>query len=154
MLVYAVPADLVNNAWCETAPSNAAALLRAASQLVTRATRLDMYNVYPVPTGTTNPVSTAAGTAVGSPYDPTVAQAFNDATCQQALFWSLNGINPDAGYIGQSPIVASQSVEDGSVTYAQGQTQDWLKLAVTTLCDAACDILRNAGLVSEQPSLL
>lgn len=138
MLAYAEPGDLVP-VWLDDEPKGAFRLIRAASALVREATLLARYDADPV---TELPTSSR------------VAAAFRDATCSQVAMWANAKIDPDAGAAGQAPIVASQTVPGGSVTYATGQSQQQAAAAATKLHPGAWTILRNAGLLSAQPSLL
>lgn len=153
MLIYATTTDLVP-AWLPTAPANAAALLRRASNMVQEATLVDRYFVYPIPQGQTPPATAPAGTATGAPSDPLIAQAFNDAVCQQVTEWVNASINPDAGLVGQPEIIQSQMVPGGSVTYDTTESSAWLAAAVHDLCPASVTILRNAGLMTGRPEYM
>ncbi|KZM68133.1 hypothetical protein [Nocardia terpenica] len=154
MLIYATAVDLTAShadgtpPWLPSTPATAGLLLRHASNLVTRATRLDRYFTYPLPAGGAPPASAPAGTDTGKPSDPAVSQAFCDATCQQVVFWVTAGINPDAQLTGQPRFISSQTVPGSSVSYDTSSSAQWLETAVTELCDASVDILRNAGLMT------
>ena len=160
MLIYAQPADLTaphadgSPPWLPTVPANAGQLIRRASQMITKATRLDRYYTYPIPVGGTIPTSAPAGTDTGKPSDPLVSQAFNDACCEQVVFWTTAGIDPVAGVAGQPLIVTAQAAPaGGSVTYQTSRSAEWLEAAVNELCEAAVDTLRNAGLRTLVPEV-
>ncbi|NKZ86549.1 hypothetical protein GS982_31795 [Rhodococcus hoagii] len=120
MLAYAVPADLVP-LWLDDEPKGAHRLIRAASALVREATLLARYDADPV---------------TELPTAPKVVAAFRDATCSQVAMWANAKIDPDAGAAGQEPIVASQTVPGGSVTYATGQSQQQAAAAATSCTPA------------------
>lgn len=130
MRLYATPGDIADWIGLETPPDNAQSLIRDASLLVESATRLDRYQT----------------DIDGKPTEFNVAQAFRDATCAQVALWHANGMNPSKGFAGQTGQVQSQSVPGGSVSYAGALTATEMGAAVTSLCDAAIHILRNAGL--------
>lgn len=160
MLVYATVSDLTTVSpttgiqWMGTAPVNAAALIRRASDLVTEATEQDTYYTYPLPAGQTPPSSAPCGTNPGMPVLPYQAQAFNDAVCQQVVEWATPGVNPDAGLVGQPQVVGQQSASGGSVTYLADESQEWQRQSVETLCKASLRILRMAGLAVNRPYTL
>jgi hypothetical protein len=136
-LTYADPSDLTPD-WLSAVPSNAAQLIRAASQLVLEETALAQYDT----------------DDDGLPTDPKVLEAFHNATCSQAAMWSKAKIDPDAGVVGQEPIVVSQTVPGGSVTYSQAQSQAQQQDAIEHLWKGARVFLRNAGLLAFMPELL
>ncbi|WP_405137524.1 hypothetical protein [Nocardia sp. NBC_01388] len=160
MLVYAQVSDLTTVSattgiqWMSTAPANAAALIRRASDLVDEATEQDTYYTYPLPTGQAEPSSAPCGRAAGMPVLPYQAQAFNDAVCQQVVEWSTGGVDPDAGLVGQPQVIGQQSVPGGAVTYIADQTQQWQRDSVECLCRASLRILRMAGLALNRPYTL
>ena len=156
MLIYATPTDLVDNGWitADQVPANVTALLRQASVMVRFATRTDRYYTYPVPAGTPLPTSAPAGMEAGKPRDPADSRAFNDAVCQQVVFWAEAKVNPDSGLAGLGPVVSAETVPGGSVTYEVAMTQQWQQEAVEGLCEAAVLILRNAGLCINRPNVL
>lgn len=129
MRIYAEPDDLVPD-WVSTPPANAKALIRAASIMVERATRLDRYDV----------------DKDGYPTEPAVKAAFRDACLSQVALWHTAGLNPAGGVVGQAPQITSQSVPGGSVSYAQPLGAEQLGQAATTLSAEALNILRSAGL--------
>ncbi|WP_306358693.1 MULTISPECIES: hypothetical protein [unclassified Nocardia] len=138
MLIYAVPGDLVP-VWLPEVPATADRLLRHASLLVRRATRLAIYD---------------ADTA-GMPTDAAVRAAFRDAVCAQATAWSLAGIDPAAGSAGLPKLVAAQSTpEGGSVTYAVAAAADRQTRDLEMLGEEAELILAAEGLVVAAPRLL
>ncbi|MFI6168839.1 hypothetical protein ACIBCN_18810 [Nocardia sp. NPDC051052] len=137
MLIYATAADLAPE-WLATAPANAAMLIRYASIRIGYATRFARYDA----------------DDTGLPTAPAVRAAMRDAVCAQVAEWSTAKIDPAAGTAGQAPVIASQSVPGGSVTYATGLTQQQQADAVTELCDTAREILSTAGLISTEPRML
>lgn len=156
MLIYATSTDLTAGGWLSSSqlPANVSALLRQASEMVRFATRTDRYYVYPLGPGDAIPSSAPAGTDAGKPTDPVLSQAFNDAVCQQVTYWVNAAINPDAGLAGLEPVVHSQTVPGGSVTYSVAMTQQWQEQAINDLCQASVVILRNAGLCGNRPNLM
>lgn len=130
-LVYATSGDLAN--WTgTTVPSNATVLLRSASILVRRATACDYY-----PTD-----------ATGLPTDTAQAQAFNDATCSQAAFWSVNGIDPLRGSA-QPRVPVSKGIGTARIQYADAQmAAEAAAASLQELVPEAATILREAGLGS------
>lgn len=131
MRTYATADDLAP-AWLDAAPANADRLIRAASLLVTGATRLARY-----------PRDTD-----GYATEDRHIEAFRDATCQQVAVWASSGIDPDKGTTGQAPHLTSQSAGSGSVSYSGVQTTQELGAAATTLADASLLILAEAGLLT------
>lgn len=156
MLIYATATDLVANGWLtqQQLPANVGALLRQASVMVRFATRTDQYYVYPLNQGDPVPASAPAGTDAGKPQLPLYSHAMNDTVCQQVTFWTEAAINPDAGLAGLAPVVSTQTVPGGSVTYEVAMTQGWQAEAVEGLCEAAVLILRTAGLALNRPLLM
>ncbi|WP_280466066.1 hypothetical protein [Nocardia brasiliensis] len=123
--------------WLTEQPDDDEAKLRIryASQLVRKATRLDLYEVDPA----------------GLPLDLDVAEAFRDATCAQVAMWFGAGIDPAAGTAGRTIGILSQSADGGSVTYADSVSAEEVMASLTGLVPVALDILRNAGLASTRP---
>jgi hypothetical protein len=156
VLIYATATDLVANGWVSQPqlPGNVNALLRQASNMVRFACRTDRYYTYPLNEGDPVPSSAPAGMDAGKPSNPLYSQAMNDAVCQQVAFWVEAVINPDAGLAGLAPVVTTQTVPGGSVTYEVAMTQEWQQEAVEGLCEAAIVILRNAGLTGNRPNLM
>ncbi|WP_052062015.1 hypothetical protein [Rhodococcoides fascians] len=132
--IYAEPSDLTEE-WLPSVPSNAAALIRYASEMITEETTLARYAV----------------DDDGMPTDPKVRKAFKRATLRQVVLWAKAKIDPEAGTVGQEPIITSQSAGGGSVSYATGITQQEVKAAVDTVCPGARRVLKNAGLISHMP---
>lgn len=132
MLVYATVGDLAE--WIDP-PSNADALLRAASLRVREATKTAWYS-----TGVT-----------GLPTDTTVAQAFRDATCVHAAALATAGLDPSAGgVLTKAGVATSKSVGSASVSYADAKSAADAKAALlTTLCPDAALILQQAGLMPD-----
>lgn len=117
------------------APDNITALLRSASILVRNATRLDLYDV----------------DVAGKPSDTDVAAAFSDATCEHALYWQLNEIDPAAGSSSVAGAVTGSTIDGATVTFdatAAQQSSADRAASLTGLCSNALAILRNAGLAS------
>lgn len=131
MLTYATETDYVNHTQ-EYGPDNLAALLRAASRLVQRATRGCIYDVEPS----------------GMPSDPAIREAFRDATCEQAAAWAALGIDPAAGPAGVTgKVVASTSVGKASVSYAgAAEAASLVAASLTALTPDAAWYLESAGL--------
>ena len=135
MLVYATVGDL--EAWLQdTAPPNAAGLLRSASVLVTAACRNDLYNTLPS----------------GLPSDENLADAMRDACCEQINAWVLAGIDPaTAGTDTSAPGVVKSEIDGARVEFdptgIEEATRNRLRL-VSALSGSAYEILRQAGLAS------
>lgn len=136
MRVYATPADLQE--WTGQAPpENAVPLLRSASAMVEEVTMLAVYSV----------------DSTGAPRNSEVAAAFRDATCEQAAYWAANGLDPAKGELGEQgkKVASSKSIKGASVSYDSADLAASKQArieALTTICTAAFQILRNAGLVS------
>lgn len=126
---YAQPEDLVPE-WLDTAPANARSLIRHASTLVDKATRLARYDV----------------DSDGYPTDEPVATALRNAVCQQVTIWHKANLDPDLGATGQTPHLTGQNAGAGSISYSGAQTTQELGQAATTLADATLAILSTAGL--------
>lgn len=137
--IYATPADL--SAWTGvTAPVNAVQLLRRASGLVRKATASAFY----------------ATDTNGLPTDVPTLQAFNDATCAQANFWSVNNIDPASGGLTQSGILSNKRIGTASLTYdvmGAGSVTAWRARADATnnLCTESYDILLAADINLTSP---
>lgn len=136
MLVYAAPDDLMDG-WLDEPPVTAEAtrLLRAASILVRKATRCDLYEVDPS----------------GLPTDPDIIEAMRDATCAHAAMWKRAGIDPGAGTAGREVAIKSHTADGGSVTYADGPTAQEISASLMSLSSQALEILRSSGLASTRP---
>ncbi|MGY1946574.1 hypothetical protein [Nocardia asiatica] len=136
MLIYATPDDLMDG-WLDEMPDDAQArrYIRAASQLVRNATRLDLYDTEPS----------------GLPVDLNYVEAMQEATCAQVAMWFRSGIDPDAGAAGREIGIQSQTADGGSVTYADVVTGAEVRVAIDRLIPGAMLILRNAGLGSTRP---
>lgn len=140
MLIYATPTDLAAAPWSST-PTNAAALLRAASGLVTAAARGAVYAV----------------DETGMPTAPPAAAAFRDAVCSQAVTWATLGIDPAAAGIetGAGRVVASKGLGSASVSYAGADaTAARRTLVATSLTAEALGILDAAGLLNRTVRVL
>lgn len=137
MLVYATVGDLTPE-WVNTAPADAARLIRYASILVGRETMLALYDT----------------DASGMPTETVVLNAFRAATCAQVAAWMGAGIDPAAGPAGQSSEVAAESVGGDSVTYVTTGAAERVSAAVAELAPAARDLLALAGLLANPPRLL
>lgn len=123
------------SSWTGTvAPSNAAALLRAASILVRDATASVIY-----------PADTS-----GMPTDTDILDALRDATCAHAAALEAAGVNPTAA--GTTPGIGATAIGSASVTYAGAgeAATNRLRLAVE-LAPEAQMILRSAGLLGNPP---
>ncbi|MFE3052365.1 hypothetical protein [Nocardia sp. NPDC059239] len=136
MLVYATPDDLMDG-WLDEPPETAEALrlIRAASRLVRKATRCDLYHVDPS----------------GLPTDPDIIEVMRDATCAHAAMWKRAGINPDAGTAGRQIAIKAQTADGGAVTYADGPSAAEISASLSRLSTQALDILREAGMASARP---
>lgn len=133
MLIYATPGDLSTWMSPATLPDNADALLRSASMLVQDATINQYYDV----------------DGTGLPTDATVLQAFNDATCAQALAWTTLGVDPTAGGVAQSKVAAAKSIGTAHITYADsGAAAQARADSLGALVPDAARILHLAGLLS------
>jgi hypothetical protein len=140
VLIYATPADLAAPPWSSN-PTNAAALLRAASGLVTAATRGAVYAV----------------DADGMPTAPLIVTAFRDAVCSQAVTWAALGIDPAAVGIetGTGRVVASKGLGSASVSYAGADAAAARRVQVaTSLTAEALGILEAAGLLNRTVQVL
>jgi hypothetical protein len=117
----------------QTAPANAAQLLRRASRLVRRATAGALYEV----------------DDTGLPVAAGYLSAFRDAVCCQAEAWSLNDVDPlrfgSASSAGQSltlgPATVTNQASSEAAEAAALQSGQWL-------VPEAMEILREAGLIS------
>lgn len=135
MLTYATVDDLT--VWTgQIAPDNATQLLRSASGLVRRSTVTAIYTAAPS----------------GAPSDPDVAEAFRDATCAQAAFWAVAGIDPAAGQVGAASerLVSASSIGGAAVTYGTaGDVAAAKTAALDELCNEAAFILAEAGMLGQ-----
>ncbi|MFD6094573.1 hypothetical protein ACFWGN_20875 [Oerskovia sp. NPDC060338] len=135
MLIYATPEELAAPPWSST-PTNAPALLRSASVLVTQATRGTVYDV----------------DATGMPTAPLVLGAFRDAVCSQAVTWAALGIDPTAvgvetGSAGR--VIASKGLGPASISYAGSDAAAARRALVSTSLSAeARGILDAASLLN------
>ena len=84
------------------------------------------------------------------PEDPDVMDALRDAVCEQVTVWVENDINPTV-IQGASSAVTSSSIGDASVSYSSVDAAQVKDQAANQLCDAALDILANAGLIGGWP---
>lgn len=131
MRTYATPDDLSPD-WLDTPPDNAPRLIRAASLLVSNATRLARY----------------ATDDDGYPTQPAHKAAFTNAVCQQVAIWANANLDPDKGLAGQDPHLTGQSAGSGSINYSGAQTTQELGAAATTLAEPVKLILDEAGLLN------
>lgn len=118
------------------APPKIDALLRSASILVRRDTMTATY----------------ATDTNGKPTEPRLVDAFKEATCSQAQFWSVNEIDPSGGGLPQTSAIQSKKIGTASLVYdttAQGNpTVVAARIdAASTLCPEAWLVLQQAGLV-------
>ncbi|WP_408934444.1 hypothetical protein [Corynebacterium marquesiae] len=135
MLVFAKPDDVVT--WAGYAfdkDVNLQPLIRRASSMVQRAVRSARFEVTPA----------------GMPEDPDVMDALRDAVCEQVTVWVENDISPTA-IASATGAVTSSSIGDASVSYSSVDAAQVKDQAANELCDAALDILANAGLVGGWP---
>ena len=135
MLVFAQPDDVVALAgYTFDEDVNLQPLIRRASSMVQRAVRSARFEVTPA----------------GMPEDPDVMDALRDAVCEQVTVWVVNDINPTV-IQGASSAVTSSSIGDASVSYSSVDAAQVKDQASNQLCDAALDILANAGLIGGWP---
>lgn len=116
------------------APANIAALLRSASNMVRRDTRVAIYDV----------------DTDGAATDDDLIAALRDATCAQAAAWAALGINPLSGGVvtTSTGVVSSKSLDGASISYAGAASAAEAQAAATTsLVPDAVQILRDAGLL-------
>jgi len=135
MLVFAKPDDVVT--WAGYAfdkDVNLQPLIRRASSMVQRAVRSARFEVTPA----------------GMPEDPDVMDALRGAVCEQVTVWVENDISPTA-IVSATGAVTSSSIGDASVSYSSVDAAQVKDQAANELCDAALDILSNAGLIGGWP---
>lgn len=135
MLVFAQPDDVVKWAGYEFDDDvKLEPLIRRASSMVQRAVRAARFEVTPA----------------GMPEDPEIMDALRGAVCEQVTVWAENDINPTV-IEASSGGVASSSIGDASVSYSTVEAAAVKDQAANELCDAALDILANAGLIGGWP---
>lgn len=135
MLVFAQPDDVVKWAGYEFDDDvKLDPLIRRASSMVQRAVRAARFEVTPA----------------GMPEDPDVMDALRGAVCEQVTVWAENDINPTVIET-SSGGVTSSSIGDASVSYSTVEAASVKDQAANELCDAAQDILFNAGLIGGWP---
>lgn len=135
MLVFAQPDDVVKWAGYEFDDDvKLEPLIRRASSMVQRAVRAARFEVTPA----------------GMPEDPDVMDALRGAVCEQVTVWAENDINPTVIET-SSGGVTSSSIGDASVSYSTVEAAAVKDQAANELCDAAQDILFNAGLIGGWP---
>jgi len=137
--IYATPEELT--AWLAPtpAPADAAGLLRSASGLIRSETKTAIY-----PTD-----------AAGYPSDTATREAFKDAACAQAKFWSDHQINPSLGAAGVAPLAASKSIGGASIQYSTYvSTAEARANAAGVLGPDAWYILSDAGLLGNPVVML
>lgn len=135
MLVFAQPDDVVKWAGYEFDDDvKLEPLIRRASSMVQRAVRAARFEVTPA----------------GMPEDPDVMDALRGAVCEQVTVWAENDINPTV-IEASSGGVTSSSIGDASVSYSTVEAASVKDQAANELCDAAQDILFNAGLIGGWP---
>lgn len=135
MLVFAQPDDVVKWAGYEFDDDvKLEPLIRRASSMVQRAVRAARFEVTPA----------------GMPEDPDVMDALRGAVCEQVTVWAENDINPTVIET-SSGGVTSSSIGDASVSYSTVEAASVKDQAANELCDAAQDILFNAGLIGGWP---
>lgn len=135
MLVFAQPDDVVKWAGYEFDDDvKLEPLIRRASSMVQRAVRAARFEVTPA----------------GMPEDPDVMDALRGAVCEQVTVWVENDINPTV-IEASSGGVTSSSIGDASVSYSTVEAASVKDQAANELCDAALDILANAGLIGGWP---
>lgn len=127
MTIYASADDLA--AWLgETAPANAATLLRSAAIVVAAAANRDPYG--DAPTGDT-------------------ADALRDATTAQAAAWIANGIDPATAGLDTAPVkskkIGTATIERDTSGQSAARTT-----AATAIAPEAEKILYAAGLLAAE----
>ena len=135
MLVFARPDDVV--AWAGYTfdkDVNLQPLIRRASSMVQRAVRSARFEVNPA----------------GMPEDPVIVDALRDAVCEQVTVWVENDISPTEIQSAAGGVTSS-SIGDASVSYSTVEASQVKDQAANELCDAALDILANAGLIGGWP---
>lgn len=142
MRSYATDTDLSDWMAPEPVPANAAGLLRSATNLIRRETRLARYN-----------------TAGGQPTDALIRDAFRDATCEQARWWAANDIDPDAPTLTEASgrVATSKTINGASVSYdtsAAATVRQAREDARNSLAPQAALILSNEGLLGGEVRLL
>lgn len=133
VLMYADVAELTE--WIGSpAPSNARALLRAASLLVRDATSAALYEV----------------DTAGLPSDADTLAAFRDAACAHAEALDSAGVDPAAA--GTETGITSTSIGSASVSYAGANEAAAARQRLAReLCPMSLRILRDAGLLANPP---
>lgn len=139
-IVYATTDDLAT--WTGSdAPENALSLLRSASLLVTQATVAAYYKV---------------DATTGLPTEPTLLQAFNDATCAQVTTWIATGVDPNAAGLLSTAIVRARGIGtarldyDTSLSASVTAFQARQKIA-SQLCAESARILQAVALIITAP---
>ncbi len=124
-------------------PNDVAAYLRAASRLVTRATRLARYQTQPS----------------GLPSDADLREALSDAVCEQVTAWTWAGVDPqrglvygdtEGGELKSSTVTAGPRTVTEQYTESAAATQSVIP-STTELTPEAWSILFEAGLLGAQP---
>lgn len=133
-LIYATSDDY--EALFGTPPANIDRLLRSASLLIARNIVTAVYDA----------------DSDGLPTDSDTVAALVEATCTQANAWAAAGVDPTSGAVATDRVIASKSLDGGSVTYDTGLsgsvTLFQAKQAMASqLCPDAAQILAAAGLV-------
>lgn len=145
MLIFATADDLA--AWLPSTvsmPDDPNSLLRSASLLIAEATNTSYYDTV------NQDDPTNLNVIVDSlPSDPTILQAFNDATCAQATAWLVLGINPATGGVIVSATKTSVGIGSGRITYADAAAAASARAeSLTTLVPEAERVLRAVGLIT------
>lgn len=134
MILYASEAQLT--AWMGVEPEVVVTpYLRKASGLVHTACINDLYDV----------------DATGKPSDPDLAEAMQEAVCEQCELWIENGVNPVAGVGGVEAAVVKSSIDGASIELDPGALAASVAAnaaSVYRLSESAFAILRAAGLAS------
>lgn len=127
MLTFAWVDDLTR--FCDgDVPDKPDPLIRKASQMVQYAVRFARFDVTPS----------------GAPADPDVSDALRDAVCAQVALWHESGIDPNK--VDAKGAVASSKIGDAQINYDSSHSSV-LYAAKDELCEEACYILANAGLM-------
>lgn len=136
---YIIPAMLADAAdlqrWTQApVPDNADTYLRSCSSMVSDATRLAVYRTDPT---------------TGLPTDPTILDAFRDATCIQAAAWITLGIDPLTGGFDTTGVKSSKKIGSAAITVAGAdQAAAARAYAAANLVPEAIRVLRVHGLIS------
>lgn len=131
MRVYATPTDLNAAPWnADLSDSEASTLLMRATPLLEELTRTACYTI----------------TETGLPTDPLIVEAFKDAACAQAVYFSETGDISGAAGRFNTLSLGSFSASGGTAGSVNNQTA-----SVQRFAPEAIQILANAGLIGQAP---